>query len=357
MQERNNLLNKSFSDLTHFYNENNIPEVLIRELFREIYRKPNLNMGEVLTSPLLSKKFITLLEKDFFLSLPKITKVSKSNDHTVKFLIEFSDGESVETVLIPFKKRYTVCLSSQVGCAMNCSFCYTGTQGYRRNLKTSEIVGQYLLAWSWLKENFSNDSIQPQIVFMGQGEPLQNFENIKKSIEIFQNKWGLGLGFRNITLSTVGYLPGIKRFAELGQINFALSLHSPFNSVRSNLIPINNQFPIEDILQEIKKIPLRNQQFINIEYLLIKDLNDDQNSINKLSELFDRKRFIFNIIPFNPFPGSKYKRPNQVDVIEFKKNLTAEGFFCKMRTTKGDDILAACGQLKITHGERNALQV
>ena len=271
--------------------------------------------------------------------------IQKSSDLTVKFLMEMEDGHRVETVLIPFLKKYTICLSSQVGCAMKCSFCFTGTQGLSRNLNDNEIVGQYLVAYKWLIDNRPEKLTPSNVVFMGQGEPLHNFDNVKSSIEIFLVPNGLHLGFRQITLSTAGYIPGIERFGELPGINLALSLHSPNNELRSELIPLNKRFNLQSLFENLDKIKLQKRQFIAYEYLLIRDLNDRDEDIALLAKWLSNRRSILNIIPFNEYPGAPYKRPSKERVLYFQNELEKHGLSVKIRATKGSDILAACGQL------------
>ena len=286
-----------------------------------------------------------LLREDYSFELPKIKEVNKASDGTYKFLMEFQDKKCVETVLIPFHKRYTVCLSSQVGCAMKCSFCYTGTQGFFRNLKSNEIIGQYIMAKKFLQSEISSDFMIPNIVFMGQGEPLHNFEEVNKSLNIMLDSEGLGLGPRQITLSTAGYLPGIVNFNLLPKINFALSLHSPFNDIRKKLIPITGQYPLEDIFLALDKIQLLKRQYITYEYLLIDNINDRIEDADGLLYLLGKRKAIINIIPFNPFPNSIFKRPSDEKIQDFKKMLVERKLRTMIRTTKGSDILAACGQL------------
>lgn len=286
-----------------------------------------------------------LLRQHFSFHLPVIVEKNQAQDGTYKFLMEFADGKKVETVLIPFFKRYTICLSSQVGCAMKCSFCYTGTQGFSRNLTSSEIIGQFLVAKQFLQKEISASALIPNIVFMGQGEPLHNFEEVQTALTILLDPEGPALGPRQITLSTAGYLPGIKKFNQLPKINLALSLHSPFNETRKSLIPITGQYPIEDIFQALDEVKLMKRQFITYEYLLIDELNDRLEDANELQKLLGERKAIINIIPFNPFPESQFKRPSPEKVEAFKNMLVDRKLRTMIRTTKGSDILAACGQL------------
>ncbi len=294
----------------------------------------------------LSKNLKNKIEVNYDLDLPTLVGFQKSQDGTTKFLIRFMDGLEVETVLIPFHKRYTVCLSSQVGCAMNCSFCYTGTQGFKRNLTSGEIVTQYLLVRNWLKVHDSS-SPHPSIVFMGQGEPLHNLDEVKKAILILNDTKLIGVGKRQMTLSTAGYLPGLLRMKDFPQINLALSLHSPFQDQRSKLIPINDNYHLEEVMKALGNIPLLPRQFITFEYLLIKNFNMSDDHVDGLTHLLKEQKAIINLIPFNPFPGSSWERPDEMEIEAFKEKLVRNNLRVMLRRTKGADILAACGQLKV----------
>jgi 23S rRNA (adenine2503-C2)-methyltransferase len=323
------------------------PQTTADKVFNHLYRqrRPAFSLLEVAK---ISKKAMQVLEESFSFARPHAVKIVEASDQTVKFIMAFADGQSVETVLIPFPGRYSTCLSTQVGCAMKCSFCHTGTQGLKRHLTAGEIIGQYLVAWDWLEQNRPQEAAQPKIVFMGQGEPLHNFEAVKKAIHMMVSTRGLQLGARRMTLSTSGFLPGLLRFHELPHINLALSLHSPFSSVRSELIPINRSYPLETVLEAIDAIPFKKCQAINFEYLLIAGKNDREEDAVALGHLLRGKRGIVNLIPFNEFPGSVYARPTEEQTIIFQNQLRAQGLQATVRTTKGSDILAACGQLKVT---------
>lgn len=294
----------------------------------------------------ISENLLEKFKLQFDFSLPEISTVQESDDGTVKFLIRFKDQLEVETVLIPFHKRFTVCLSTQVGCGMNCSFCYTGTQGLKRNLTSGEIVGQYMVATQWLKGKFP-EAINPSIVFMGQGEPLHNSEEVLQSIKVLNDRKTLGVGTRQMTLSTVGFMPGLKKLKDFPKINFALSLHSPFEDERVQLIPVNERFPLKDVIEELDQLPLLNKQFITYEYLMIKDFNMSDRHVDALHSLLGSRKAIVNLIPFNPFPGAKWERPDSQAVDEFRAKLVEKKLRVMLRTTKGSDILAACGQLKV----------
>lgn len=331
------IYNLTQEELKEFLMENGHSEFLAPIIFEVLYKNKQ--------SQDISDKTWGLLKETFNFDLPEIVNTNIAEDGTYKFLMQFADGKKVETVLIPFFKRYTVCLSSQVGCAMKCSFCFTGTQGLTRHLKSSEIIGQFIMAFQFLKKEISSKAIIPNIVLMGQGEPLHNFDEIKRALTIMLDQTGLALGPRQITLSTAGYLPGLKKFNQLPKVNLALSLHSAFNETRKTLIPITGQYPIEEIFVALDEVKLMKRQFITYEYLLIDEVNDRLVDAIALENLLGKRKAIINIIPFNPFPGSEFKRPSKEKVEAFKEMLVERKLRAMIRTTKGSDILAACGQL------------
>lgn len=277
---------------------------------------------------------------------PTIETAKQSADKTVKFLLRLNDGAKIETVLIPFQGKYTICLSSQVGCAMNCSFCFTGKMGFNRHLRTEEIVGQFLVAQQWLREHRPTDQRILNIVYMGQGEPLHNFDAVRDSAQIFLSQHGLSLADHKVTISTSGYLPGLLRWkAEMPDVNIALSLHSPMTEKRNQLIPINQRFPIDQVLPLVDSIPTAKKRFVTYEYLLLKDFNDFDEDAHQTGQILFGKKAYVNLIPFNSFPGAKYQRPDNERVLAFKAILDTYKIPTLIRTTKGDEILAACGQL------------
>jgi 23S rRNA (adenine2503-C2)-methyltransferase len=285
--------------------------------------------------------------------VPEVVWQGLSRDGTRKFLVKMEDGNTVESVSIPAKSRLTLCISSQVGCAIGCTFCHTGTQGLTRHLKAGEITGQFLAVTKWLKTNVHQEERLTNIVYMGQGEPLHNYENVKKATENFMCPQGIGLGQRKITLSTSGLVPQIKKLIDFPPVNIAISLHAAYNNVRTELMPINKVYDLERLFEAIKTIPLKAHRRITYEYLLIRDLNDGRRDVDALCELLTRKESKVNLIPFNEYPGSNYKRPSKEKIIWFMEELNSRGFTCTVRTTKGDDILAACGQLKSEYEKLN----
>jgi 23S rRNA (adenine2503-C2)-methyltransferase len=329
-------------ELQDLFESNHLPKSGPLLLYNWHHKKKNI-------SPChddLAKVSIDFVEKNFDFYLPKIDTVKESSDKTVKFLIQLKDHLKVEAVLIPFNSRYTICLSSQVGCAMNCSFCFTGTQGLKRNLAPEEIIGQFIVAQRWLTENRPLDDKILNIVYMGQGEPLHNFDSVKKSCEIFLVRHGIGIAPHKITISTAGYLPGLERWKlEMPKVNIAVSLHSIIKEKRDKLIPINQRYPIEDVISFAEKIPQGRTRFVTYEYLLIKDFNDSPEDAHTTGKFLEGKNAYISLIPFNPFPGTKYLRPNSNEVEAFKNILDSYRIPTLIRKTKGDQILAACGQL------------
>ncbi len=295
----------------------------------------------------LAKTTQEFLKENVSFTLPQIDSVQESvDDRTVKFLFRLADGKKVETVLIPSNKKYGICLSSQVGCAMKCSFCHTGLQGLERHLATHEIVGQFLAAETWLNIHRPTDNHIATIVFMGQGEPLHNFDSVRSAIDIFISQNGMSLGCDKITISTAGYLPGLLRWKdEMPDVNIALSLHSTFKDKRDQLIPINGKYPVEEVMAVVNALPKNKKRFVIYEYLLARGFNDSERDARSLGEALKGSRAFVNIIPFNSFPGAKYERPTREEVDHFKAWLDEYAVPNLVRFTKGHDILAACGQL------------
>jgi 23S rRNA (adenine2503-C2)-methyltransferase len=294
----------------------------------------------------LSKKLLSYIEESIDLGLPKIVWEGVSTDGTRKYLLQMEDKQTIECVVIPAKDRLTLCVSSQVGCAIGCSFCHTGTMGLKRNLKTEEIVGQYLAINKHLKEKIGPDTRLTNIVYMGQGEPLHNFDFVRRATLIIMEEKGLGLGQRKITLSTSGLVPQIEKLSDFPPVNIAISLHASHDNIRTELMPINKVYDLKRLFGAIKKIPLKAHRHITYEYILINDLNDRDEDISGLLELLPKKVSKVNIIPFNEYPGSEFKRPSKERIIWFQKQLLDRGIITTIRATKGQDILAACGQLK-----------
>jgi 23S rRNA (adenine2503-C2)-methyltransferase len=289
----------------------------------------------------------------FVISRPEVALDQLSKDETRKFLFNFRDNEKVETVYIPdrVEDRGAVCISSQVGCTLSCRFCHTGTQKLARNLSSSEIVGQFMAARDAYKEWPSPKGETPRllstIVLMGMGEPLYNYENVAKAMKIVMDGEGIGLSRRRITLSTSGVIPMMdKAGAELG-VNLAVSLHAVRDDLRDELVPLNRKYPIKDLIAACKRYPgASNARRITFEYIMLKGINDSETDARALVYLIAGLPAKVNLIPFNPWPGSKYESSGPAALRKFADIIMEAGYASPIRTPRGQDILAACGQLK-----------
>ena len=289
----------------------------------------------------------------FVISRPEVALDQLSKDETRKFLFNFRDNEKVETVYIPdrVEDRGAVCISSQVGCTLSCRFCHTGTQKLARNLSSSEIVGQFMAARDAYKEWPSPKGETPRllstIVLMGMGEPLYNYENVAKAMKIVMDGEGIGLSRRRITLSTSGVIPMMdKAGAELG-VNLAVSLHAVRDDLRDELVPLNRKYPIKDLIAACKRYPgASNARRITFEYIMLKGINDSETDARALVYLIAGLPAKVNLIPFNPWPGSKYESSGPAALRKFADIIMEAGYASPIRTPRGQDIMAACGQLK-----------
>ena len=333
----------SLSELREFLKSQGFAKFSGDQIYNWIFKKYSFLPQEWKN---LSKKLVQFIEEKMNLVLPKIIWEGISSDGTRKYLLQMEDKQTVECVVISAKNRLTLCVSTQVGCAIGCTFCHTGTMGLKRNLKIEEIVGQYLVIGKHLKEKIDEETRITNIVYMGQGEPLHNFDFVKKATLILMEEKGLGLGQRKITLSTSGLVPQIEKLSEFPPVNVAISLHAAHDNIRTELMPINKVYDLKRLFGAIKKIPLKAHRHITYEYILIKELNDRQEDIDGLFELLPKKVSKVNLIPFNEYPGSEFKRPSDNQIIWFQKQLLEKGIITTIRATKGQDILAACGQLK-----------
>jgi len=291
------------------------------------------------------------LKQNFDIGRPEIIENLISIDGTRKWLMKFPDGQEVETVFIPEEDRGTLCVSSQVGCTLTCTFCHTGTQRLVRNLTATEIVMQLLVARDHLGEwpSPSEGRMVSTIVLMGMGEPLYNFDNVKKAMHIVMDDNGINLSRRRITLSTSGVVPEIYRCGEEIGVNLAVSLHAVDDKTRSKIMPINNKYPIDELMNACKNYAgIKNSRKITFEYILLKGVNDsDEDALNLVKLIKDYQiPAKVNLIPFNPWPGSSYERPSKSRVAKFSDLIFGRGISAPIRTTRGEDILAACGQLK-----------
>jgi 23S rRNA (adenine2503-C2)-methyltransferase len=279
--------------------------------------------------------------------LPEIALERRSDDGTVKWVLRLADGNAIETVFIPEDDRGTLCISSQVGCALDCTFCSTAQQGFNRNLTAHEIIGQIWLANSRLPAPEGRSRAVTNVVFMGMGEPLANFDAVVDSIDLMLDDNAYGLSKRRVTLSTSGLVPALDRLGEVTDVALAVSLHAPNDDLRDRLVPINRKYPIGELLDACRRYTRDGARHhrVTFEYVLLAGLNDQPEHARQLIALLRDVPCKINLIPFNPFPGSPFVRPSMSAVQAFERILGDAGFVTIVRRTRGDDIDAACGQL------------
>lgn len=296
----------------------------------------------------LSKALRSKLERIAIIQAPEIIYQNTSKDGTRKWVMKMPGGSSIETVLIPEGGRATLCISSQIGCALDCSFCSTGKQGFNRNLSPEEIVGQIWNAIASFDDiDRSKDRPVTNVVMMGMGEPLLNFDNVIDAVDIMMDDFAYGISKRRLTISTAGVVPAIDKMNGITDASIAISLHAPNDTLRNELVPVNKKYPIEMLLSSVKNYldNLADKRKATIEYTLLAGVNDRKVHAMELIELLRDLPCKINLIPFNPFPGSGYKKPSNNEVRKFQDWLMNAGYIATVRTTRGDDIDAACGQL------------
>ncbi len=323
----------------------------IAALGKEKFRAPQI-MKSLYQSGALSFDDMTTLSRDFRAKLaqisrinrPKIIKVQTSKDQTMKALLQLEDGLFIESVLIPGRNNWTICVSTQAGCAMDCTFCLTARNGFKRNLNPSEITGQILT----LKHELPECPEIKNIVMMGMGEPLANYENVVKAIKNITSDFGMGFSNRKVTVSTCGLAPQIVRLGRDICINLAVSLNAHDNETRSKLMPINKKYPLDALLDACKKYPMPGRRLLTFEYILLDGINSSIRDAKKLAALLKDQRCKLNLIVFNEYPGSPFKSPSPKTVDAFQKTLIENHYTTMLRASKGSDILAACGQLSGT---------
>ena len=321
------------------------------QLWQWIYQK-GVRIFDEMTN--LSKEYRVLLAENFVVAIPEVVSKQVSVDGTRKYLVRIAGGHEVETVYIPETDRGTLCISSQVGCTLTCSFCHTGTQKLVRNLTAGEIIGQVMLArddlgeWPEPGRNPVNTArLLSNIVLMGMGEPLYNFENVRDAMKIAMDPEGIQLSRRRITLSTSGVVPEIARTAtEIGCI-LAVSFHGTTDEVRDKLVPINKRWNLEALLDALRDYPkVSNSERITFEYVMLKGVNDTDEDAHRLVELIKGIPAKVNLIPFNPWPGAPYERSSNNRINAFAEIVYQAGYASPVRKPRGEDIFAACGQLK-----------
>jgi len=322
------------------------PKFRARQLWRWVWRHGLTSFEEMSD---LGKPVRQAFSEMFTLDRPAVTRRLTSSDGTIKWLLRFPDGNEAETVYIPDKDRGTLCISSQVGCTLTCSFCHTGTQKLVRNLSVGEITGQVMLAMDELGDWPAGKPERrlTNIVLMGMGEPLYNFDNVRDAMKIAMDPEGICLSRRRITLSTSGVVPEIAKTAEEIGCLLAVSFHATTDEVRDKLVPINKKWNIETLLSELRAYPkLSNSERITFEYVMLKGVNDSDADARRLLKLIKGIPAKINLIPFNEWPGAPYQRSDRARIKAFSDIIFNAGYASPIRRPRGEDIMAACGQLK-----------
>ncbi|HEV2287226.1 MAG TPA: 23S rRNA (adenine(2503)-C(2))-methyltransferase RlmN [Steroidobacteraceae bacterium] len=350
--ERTNLLGLPRPALEAFVAQLGSRPFRARQLMNWIYKR---GVGEPAGMTDLAKEFRARLAERAEVRLPEVVREQRSADGTVKWLLRADASQAFEMVFIPEPDRGTLCISSQVGCALDCSFCSTAQQGFNRNLSTAEIVGQVWLASTQLAREAAAEAApgaEPaerrvtNVVLMGMGEPLANFRNVVPALDILLDDFGFDLSRRRVTLSTSGLVPQIYKLAEVSNVALAVSLHAPDDALRNELVPINRKHPIAELLTACwHYLDEQNGRSVTFEYVMLEGVNDSPAQARALARLLKGHPAKVNLIPFNPFPGTRYARSSAPVIQRFRDELLQRGVLATVRRTRGEDIDAACGQL------------
>lgn len=341
-----NLLGLSPAKLERFFADHGEKRFRVKQVLQWIHQRGVDDFSQMTD---LSKSLREKLQRVAEVRPPEMVSQHESTDGTRKWLVRLDSGECVEMVFIPEKDRGTLCVSSQIGCALDCSFCATGKQGFNRNLSAAEIIGQLWIA----VKSFGGfepgvDRIVSNVVMMGMGEPLMNFDNVIDAMTLMMEDCAYGLSKRRVTLSTAGVVPEIDRLADFTDVSLAISLHAPNNALRDQLVPINRKYPVETLVASarnyLSRLPDTHRK-ATVEYTLMDHVNDRPEHARELVELLRDLPCKINLIPFNPFPNSGYQRVSGNALHRFRDILQGAGYTVTVRTTRGDDIAAACGQL------------
>ncbi len=351
-QEKNKkiqLKGMTLEELQDFFQSINEPQYKARQLFNWMYNHLSIDFNEMLN---ISKTLRQYLNENTTINTLELIETKKSNfNETTKFIFKTNDGNFIESVIIPEEKRTTLCLSTQVGCPLDCKFCATGLMGYKKNLSSGEIFDQYLLAQKNYEKEITN------LVYMGMGEPLLNFKETLKSLKIFSEQTTTGISAKKITISTAGIAPKIKELANLGiKIKLAFSLHSCFEDIRNKIMPINKKYSLRKNIEALFEYSKKTKTRITFEYIMLKNINDRDEDINTLIQLCKTLPSKINIIPFNSLKhmnpegiSAQLEPTSQKRILEFANKLREKNITVMIRDTQGEDIAAACGQLAIRY--------
>jgi 23S rRNA (adenine2503-C2)-methyltransferase len=309
-----------------------------------LYNRPPCDVAEMHNLPAVVR---SALEEDFDTTRPDRSLLDESSDGTRKLLVGLADGRVVESVLIPRDERTTLCISSQVGCALDCAYCATARLGLLRNLEPFEIVGQVMMA-----REVARPEPLTNYVFMGMGEPLANYDRLVRSIEILTAPWGLAISPRRITVSTAGLVPQLERLVRETDVHIAISLGSAIDDVRDTLMPVNRRYPLAELIGACRRLELPRRKRITFEYTLLAGINDSIDAAEAVASLLAGLPVKLNLIPFNEWEGSGFRRPDDRTVLAFQETVLAHGIHTTVRASRGRDIQAACGQLAASAGSR-----
>jgi 23S rRNA (adenine2503-C2)-methyltransferase len=340
LRVKSNIKDLGFKEFEAHLTAGKQPAYRAQQVWQWLFQKRAASFAEMTN---LSAELRAQLADDFTISRLPILRQAVSADGTRKFLFALADGHTIEAVLIPEMKRLTLCISTQAGCGFGCAFCATALLGLKRNLKASEILDQVLEAGRSLppEQRISH------VVLMGMGEPLANYDQTVKALRVMADgRSGIGISPRRITLSTVGLVPQIQRLMEETDVNLAISLHAATDPLRAELMPVNRKYSLEQLMECCRALPIPRRKRITFEYVLLHEINDSVDDAKALCELLRGIRCKVNVIPFNPHPGSPYRRPDRTTIQRFQEILRAHGLQINVRRPRGDDIQAACGQLQ-----------
>ena len=337
---RIDLKNLTREDLSVLIRERKMPAFRTKQIFSWLYRPGVIDFSQMTD---LAKELRETLAKEFFFSRMEAEITEISQDGTIKYGFRLADGRMIESVLIPEDDRHTLCISSQVGCAMGCAFCLTGTMGFTRNLSCAEMVNQICA----VQDDLSRRGMGTvnNLVFMGMGEPLANFDNLVRALTILLDELGLNFSDRKITVSTCGLVPKMMELAGIFKVNLAVSLHAADNETRNRLMPVNVRYPLEVLLDACKKLPVPKRKRIMFEYILIKGVNDSDRDAKRLAAILRGIPAKINLLPCNEVPQLPFFKPDQERIDAFQDILKDNGYTVLVRTSRGADISAACGQL------------
>ncbi|MDX2346240.1 MAG: 23S rRNA (adenine(2503)-C(2))-methyltransferase RlmN [Legionella sp.] len=339
---KTNLLDLDEKGLRAFFESLGEKPYRAKQLMKWIHQEGCLDFDAMSN---ISKALRAKLSEQAELIVPEITTCQTSSDGTRKFLIKLVCGNSIESVFIPEANRGTLCVSSQIGCALNCSFCSTGKQGFNRNLTTAEIIGQlWLVVHALRRDEDMHEQRVTNVVMMGMGEPLLNFDAVVRAMNLMLDDCAYGLSKRRVTLSTSGIIPDMKRLREQSEVSLAVSLHAPNDALRNELVPINKKYPLVELM-DVCRTYFDDKRVVTFEYVMLAGVNDTLKHADELVRLLHDVPAKVNLIPFNPFPMTQYTRSSQKTIFAFRDKLIAKGINTITRRTRGDDIDAACGQL------------